>query len=149
MNKSHCSIMAEVTKERMLQDLKWGQQNHDPALWLSILMEEVGEVAKASLEGRFAQTRKYRALQRADYRAELIQVAAVAVAMIECFDRPKMVEDSMTEEARVVRGLKNQAEAGIHEQTVLKNKLKEKFYRGQKEVCEKILNIFNQIEIDR
>lgn len=66
----------EVLKERISQDARWGEQNHTPDRWLAILMEEVGEMAKENLECRPLL-----------YRAELIQVAAVAVAMLECFDR--------------------------------------------------------------
>lgn len=53
-----------------------GEQNHHPYKWLSILGEEVGECHKAILEGSLL-----------NYRDELIQVAAVAVAMIESLKR--------------------------------------------------------------
>jgi NTP pyrophosphatase (non-canonical NTP hydrolase) len=65
-----------VIAERKKQDEKWGVQNHGPDGWLAILIEEVGEVAKAILEGS--------ALKYCD---ELTQVAAVAVAALECANR--------------------------------------------------------------
>lgn len=64
------AILEEVGQEREAQDLKWGEQNHRDSVWLAILTEEVGECAKAILEGK--------GLTR-----ELIQVAAVAVAWVE------------------------------------------------------------------
>ena len=70
------NILNEVETERNNQIKKWGEQTHGPDRWMSILVEEVGEVARAANE-RFPR----------QYRAELIQVAAVAVAMIETLDR--------------------------------------------------------------
>lgn len=69
-------ILKEVAHERDRQDSKWGERDQSPTIWLPILTEEVGEVARAILEGN-----------EANYREELIQVAAVAVAMVECIDR--------------------------------------------------------------
>jgi len=44
-------------------------------------MEEVGEASEAILEAKFGMW------TLDNYRAEIIQVAAVAIAMLECFDR--------------------------------------------------------------
>jgi NTP pyrophosphatase (non-canonical NTP hydrolase) len=77
-------ILVEIQEERFRQDFKWGIQDHSPIEWCAILGEEVGEVNKAALEHHF----KYvGAKNLIEYRKELIQVAAVAVAMIECIDR--------------------------------------------------------------
>lgn len=73
-------ILMEVLHERIKQEKKWGKQNHDPLKWNAILGEEFGEVSKAILER-----------DRNNYREELIQVAAVAIAAIECLDRSKKV----------------------------------------------------------
>lgn len=75
------NVLNDIAIERSTQDSKWGEQNHQPADWLMILGEEVGEANKAALEAKFGG-----GLLR-DYRKELVQVAAVAVAMIECYDR--------------------------------------------------------------
>jgi len=72
------TIIEEILFERQKQDEKWGVQNHNPWYWLAILMEEVGEVAHAICGKRN---------NFLNYREELIQVAAVAVAMVESFDR--------------------------------------------------------------
>ncbi len=77
MNK----VRDDITTERKRQDEKWGMQNHDNFTWLAILGEEFGEAQKAALEYRFGNS------SLDDYRKELIHVAAVAVAAIECFDR--------------------------------------------------------------
>ena len=78
MNKA----LEDVIQERARQDTKWGEQNHAPEVWLTILMEEVGEASKEMLKTNFSYHRELKSL-----RSELVQVAAVAVAMIECFDR--------------------------------------------------------------
>ena len=36
--------------ERNAQDEKWGQQRHSDEKWLTIILEELGEAAKAVLE---------------------------------------------------------------------------------------------------
>lgn len=71
-------ILLEVAEERARQDDKWGQQDHDPNYWMVILMEEVGEAAH-EICGK--------TLNYTNYREEMVQVAAVAVAAIESFDR--------------------------------------------------------------
>lgn len=71
------SILLEIQQERKRQDLKFGTppRSRKPDLYLVVLMEEVGEIARSILEGNSD-----------NYRVELIQVAAVAVAAIEDFD---------------------------------------------------------------
>lgn len=66
----------DVLDERDRQDAKWGVQDHRPQAWIPILLEEVGEVARALNEGDLA-----------NYEEECIQVAAVAMAMVECLRR--------------------------------------------------------------
>ncbi len=82
------NIFNEIKQERQRQDAKWGEQNHCPVEWCAILGEEVGEVNKAALEAHFYPLFN-NDVQLANYREELIQVAAVAVAMIESFERNK------------------------------------------------------------
>lgn len=67
--------------ERERQDKKWGVQNHNLMTWLGILAEEFGEAAKEINEFHF------RDAWLEDVRAELVQTAAVAVAMVEYIDR--------------------------------------------------------------
>lgn len=76
-------VLEQVARERERQDAKWGEQNHEPSIYLMILGEEVGEANKAALEARFGNG------SLKDYREELIQIAAVAVAMVESYDRNK------------------------------------------------------------
>ena len=66
-------ILQAIQDERDRQDAKWGANRYlTQRTWLTILMEEVGEVAHASLEH-----------DDDNYAEELIQVAAVAVAALE------------------------------------------------------------------
>ncbi len=93
-------IIADITAERARQDAKFGEQNHPPQDWLAILMEEVGEFAKAHMEVYYhaapepgmsaeaiATMKAGFDAKRRHVREELVQVAAVAVAMLECCDR--------------------------------------------------------------
>ena len=75
------SVIQEIIEERKKQDEKWGEQDHDLCKWVSILAEEVGEVAAESLD-RLPEGVPY-----GPYREELIHVAAVAIAAIESYDR--------------------------------------------------------------
>lgn len=75
------AVLDEVLAERSKQDTKWGMQNHGVMGWILIEAEEFGEAAKEANEVHF------RGKDPAAYRAELIQVAAVAVAAIEALDR--------------------------------------------------------------
>jgi len=77
-------ILQKVANERIRQDTKWGVQNHGPFVWLAILLEEVGEAAKAALEGSSFK-----------YQDELIEVAAVAVAAVESLNRGNIGLDSI------------------------------------------------------
>ena len=72
------AVLDNIKEERSRQEAKWGKQNHQPLTWLAILGEEVGEANKAVLENELS-----------DYRSELVQVAAVAAAAIECLDRQR------------------------------------------------------------
>jgi len=77
-------VLNEVLSERERQEKLHGvDPKHTPETWLMILGEEVGEVNKAALETRFG----VEGASWEQYRHELVQVAAVAVAMIESFDR--------------------------------------------------------------
>lgn len=84
-------IVEELRFERRRQDEIWGQQNHDLATWIMILTEEVGEAAKEACDATFPKGSVRAARER--YRQELVQVAAVAVAMIESLDRNPVKEN--------------------------------------------------------
>ena len=70
-------VIQKVINERAHQDHKWGVQRHSPELWMSILMEEVGEAAKEILEENFS------GYKSSGLYGELVQVAAVAIAILE------------------------------------------------------------------
>lgn len=73
-----------IIDERDRQDAKWGPQDHDLATWLVILMEEVGELAAAILCHRFGNDDH----PELDWRKEAIQVAAVALSIVEQVAEP-------------------------------------------------------------
>lgn len=75
------SALVSIIDERTRQDEKWGLQRHSWPEWIAILTEEVGEAAHAAVEERWRPTGDLGAL-----RTELVQVAAVAVQMIEHID---------------------------------------------------------------
>ena len=71
-------ILADIKAERDHQDDLWGDQTHkSQETWIAILVEEVGEVARAVLDEQGLQ----------HTRDELVQVAAVSVAYIEKLDK--------------------------------------------------------------
>lgn len=72
-----------VLAERERQDAKWGEQNHDDYIWLAILMEEVGEASQETLVEKFGAA----ANGHGNLREEVVHIAAVALAWIECIDR--------------------------------------------------------------
>lgn len=69
----------DVLKERERQNEKWGRQRHEHPYWLTILVEEVGEVAQAMQKGSVAS----KETDADDLYKELIHVAAVASAIAE------------------------------------------------------------------
>jgi NTP pyrophosphatase (non-canonical NTP hydrolase) len=86
-----------IIHERQRQDKKWGEQNHGPDGWLPILMEEVGEVAKAMLEGSGLK-----------YLDELTQVAAVAVAAMESANRVNLEFGSLVKAQKELKALRKE-----------------------------------------
>ena len=72
-------LFAEVNIEIDRQNALWGVQNYTPEFWLSILMEEVGEVAKEINDGL--------SVNNSNYRTELVQVMSVVAQMIAHYDR--------------------------------------------------------------
>lgn len=69
-------VHEQIDAERQRQESLWGEQNHNERTWLAILLEEVGEVARAINE-----------YDEIGYETELLQVAAVCVAMLESLRR--------------------------------------------------------------
>jgi hypothetical protein len=70
--------LQSVLTERERQDAKWGEQNNDPFTYITVLIEEIGELAQAALHTRFG-----------GLRDEAVHTAAVALAIVECLDRRK------------------------------------------------------------
>lgn len=78
---NHWPVYVKACKERLRQNNKFGvNRNLNPFLWLAIIGEELGEVNKAALEWN------YDGKSLEDYKKELIEVIAVALAAIEDLD---------------------------------------------------------------
>jgi hypothetical protein len=73
------SIYDEIKEERIRQDEKYGKdRNKPPSYWLRFTMLELLEAQDAHVIGTEPPH---------DYRTEMKQVAALAVAAIESYDR--------------------------------------------------------------
>lgn len=82
--EEHSDILYDILNERQRQNDKFGaNRTQHPFLWNTILVEEVGEASKDSLDIYFSGNPE-EALKR--YRKELIEVAAVAIATIQDLD---------------------------------------------------------------
>ena len=75
-------ILDAVFEEREAQDARYGRQDHAEPYWLSILGEEYGEICREVYEAGAKG-----GPINPNYRTELVQLAAVAVQMIEAYDR--------------------------------------------------------------
>ncbi len=89
-------ILNHVAHERDNQDEKWGRQRHRYTDWLAILTEEVGESAKDALTVVIREAAdESTASALHSLRMELIQTAAVAIAIVEQIDEQlDALEDS-------------------------------------------------------
>lgn len=77
--RTRASVFNDISAEMDRQIEKFGIQNHPPEWYLAILMEEVGEAAKAALETHFSYPEA-----KDNYKEELVQIAAVAVSALLC-----------------------------------------------------------------
>lgn len=96
-------IYKQIEEERNRQDEKWGQQNHDITLLPAKYAEAMANDLRSHCEEAFAagegswldilNEELYESMEQAakkdvdKCRVELIQTAAVLVAMIECLER--------------------------------------------------------------
>ena len=82
-SKLRANAVRDALAERRRQEALWGRQDHDPFVYVTILTEEVGEVAEAAHDTFFGG----KAGGVEAIRKEAVQVAAVALAMVESLDR--------------------------------------------------------------
>lgn len=72
--------LEKIIAERERQDNKWGADRMlDDHVWLTILTEEAGEAAEGILKR----------IPIDELEKEVVQIAAVAVAWIECLESKK------------------------------------------------------------
>lgn len=97
-------VLSEVLAERIRQDDRWGEQNHPDGTGVTPEQIKLAENAKAMCQQAFAEGRGdwahvlFEEVREAlaesglpQLRAELVQIAAVAVAWIEAIDRRSAV----------------------------------------------------------
>jgi len=72
-------VVEKLENERKSQIERWGCNDHKDIEWLSILVEEVGEAARAINDSDDDDDLDYEKLE-----LELIQSAAVCIAWLEC-----------------------------------------------------------------
>jgi hypothetical protein len=78
------AALMDVLAERKRQDERWGEQEHQPVFWAAVLAEECGEFAREAIADA-ALAAEPGGVARC--RAEAVQAAAVALAIVECLDR--------------------------------------------------------------
>lgn len=77
MNRRFNAVVDLIWEERKRQIEKWGEQFHTNPVWMSILMEEVGEACQAILHDMFGGS------HAGTWKTEMIHVAAVAIQILE------------------------------------------------------------------
>jgi len=85
----------DILKERNNQDIKWGEQNHNPYIYLTILLEETGELSQSILHSQFGGDKDKNRGGFKNVRKEAVHVAATAMAIVECLDRNKWVSNDV------------------------------------------------------
>lgn len=74
-------VLADVVAELKAQNDRLGEWNHHDYKWLAIATEELGESSQAILHDDFGGD------HAGTLRTELVQLAAVVCAWVECIDR--------------------------------------------------------------
>ena len=77
-------ILNDIMDDRVKQDEGWGVNRDNSESWILILAEEIEQVTRPVLEDRFPCGLN---ISLVEYRKKLIQIAAIAIAVIESFDR--------------------------------------------------------------
>lgn len=90
-------IYRDVDAERGRQEQQFGNQIHEWPIWAAVLGEECGEVAEACLIAHWGGPDDVKHL-----REELIQVAAVAVQMVEKIDAGEYPEPVSRESVKAI-----------------------------------------------
>jgi hypothetical protein len=88
MTRDFNDALNAVVDERIRQELRWGIQRHSWPEWTCILTEEIGEAAQKANQLHWADGGTAFQMEplREEFREELVQSAAVIVAMIEHLD---------------------------------------------------------------
>lgn len=87
MKQANYNLFIKICEERIRQDKKFSPQSYNPEVWLSIMSEEVGEMAQAINETMFDNGPEKRKLGGIEnIQKELVQILAVGFAMYADLD---------------------------------------------------------------
>ena len=83
-------IMEQIKEERRRQDEQWGETDHHPLLWFSIIGEEYGKMLRAF--NKYSMEMDQDGVDSASHelaamKERAISTAASCVAMLECLER--------------------------------------------------------------
>src|SRR5262249_16323823 len=85
-------VLGKIIAERARQDAKWGQQNHHPLFWNSIIGEEYGEAQK-ELNALVWRRDPGLPLDELDaFEKEITEMVACGIALLECLERDEWLE---------------------------------------------------------
>lgn len=90
MSEGQLVAVDDVIEERGRQEDQWGDQNHHPAYWLAILGKQVGQFGSTVLDREWESPDHTGVSADMKMRHEAVQVAAVALKIIEVIDKGNM-----------------------------------------------------------
>ena len=73
------NLFEDITDEMERQDKKWGKQEHQMSIWMTILTEEHGEIAKAICDLYNSPNREEKKKHFQQVKLELVQTIAVGM----------------------------------------------------------------------
>ena len=83
-------ILDRIAEERRRQVAKWGEQHHSDPAWVCILAEEVGEAAQCVCKTCVGPVNPREVAEfETSLQLEIVQIAAVSVAWLECLEVEK------------------------------------------------------------
>jgi hypothetical protein len=83
-------IITDVTKECARQHELWGEQNYEPAYWISMLSEQLGDTNTIFRHTITASNKKEKLNSYVNLRNELIRLASLTVSFVESLDRNEL-----------------------------------------------------------
>jgi len=146
LNKVMGDIITAVIDERVRQDSKWGEQNHNPSQWLSIMAEEFGEAAERVNEMQWGAPEMIKH-NCEEYRKEMVQTIAVGIAALECLERNGPPPSRQITEASLISALHAATDLATLT-TTLKSRYRARSWRKNPEFafdCDELLRLISSV----